>query len=68
MKEFEKIDIPHADSFVFEYNEKRKVEDANRKFNSIYKNSKLESQIVLKFSDDVEIFYFENESSELYIS
>ena len=34
MKEFEKISIPHADSFVIkEFLEKKRIEDAIRKFN-----------------------------------
>ena len=55
MKEFDKISIPHADSFVQDFFINKKVKEANSKFNLAYKDSIRQSVVVLTFSEDIEI-------------
>ena len=61
MKEFDRINIPHADSFVEEFQNSERIKAANKKFSKFYTDCKCISEIKLKFSDNVEIIYFENE-------
>ena len=58
MKEFDKISIPHADSFVEDLNTNKKVKEANSKFNLVYKDCIRRSVVVLTFSKDIEIIPF----------
>ena len=55
MKEFDKISIPHADSFVEEYRERKRIKDANRKFNQTYHYCIRQSTIKIKFSGDIRL-------------
>ena len=55
MKEFDKISIPHADSFVEEYRERKRIKDANRKFNQTYHYCIRQSTIKIKFSEDIRL-------------
>ena len=63
-KQFEKVSIPYADEFVNNYHYNKRIENANKKLNFTYKNCIRQSQVILKFSDDVVYFGITNESSE----
>ena len=61
MKEFDKISIPHTDSFVQDFYINKKVKEANSKFNLAYKDSIRQSVVVLTFSEDIEIIPYEKD-------
>ena len=65
MKEFDKISIPHADSFVQDFNINKKVKEANSKFNLFYKDCIRQSDVVLKFSEHIEIIPYEKDIKHL---
>ena len=65
MKEFDKISIPHADSFVEDFYTNKKVKEANSKFNLAYKDCIRQSVVVLKFSEDIEIIPYEKDIKHL---
>ena len=57
MKEFDKINIPYADSYVYENQAKNKITDANEKFNKYYTKRVRQSEIKLKFAEEVKVFF-----------
>ena len=59
MKEFDKINIPHTDSYVYENQAKKRIEIANKKFYKYYSESERKSQIKLKFAEEIIVIYFE---------
>ena len=65
MKDFDKITIPHADSFVEDFYTNKKVKEANSKFNLAYKDCIRQSVVVLKFSEDIEIIPYEKDIKHL---
>ena len=64
MKEFDKINIPYADSYVNENQAKKKITDANEKFNKYYTKRVRQSEIKLKFAGKVKVFYFKQQLDE----
>ena len=64
MKEFDKINIPYADCYVYENQTKKKITDANEKFNKYYTKCVRQSEIKLKFVDEVKVFYLEQQLDE----
>ena len=63
MKEFDRINIPHADSFVEEFQNSEKIKMANKKFSIFYTDCKRVSEIKLRFSENVEVIHFEGDKS-----
>ena len=61
MKEFDKITIPHADTFVEDFYINKRVKEANSKFNLAYKDCIRQSVVMLTFSEDIEIIPYEKD-------
>ena len=64
MKEFEKINIPYADCYVYENQAKKRIENANQRFNEYYTECVRQSEVKLQFVEEVQVVYFEHQLEE----